>query len=521
MRSLLSFFVVLLFLSNTNLLLAVDAIQNKITKKQQKQYRKNTEKKNKQNIKQYTEYKKIYNDCNGDVECIKFQFKKNHLDNNVDVNVVIKDIQDKAKIEEKRNIILIQSSVKQYNKNNNNGTIEQRQNKPNFKNNIQANKITKKQKKNIKKITKIEFLNDKQILDLIDEQQRMVITPIQIKVRTKNKGVPNVCLPQKPIASHHVNNVNKELEDTKKTLKTHIKKSLIENEVSADLVEYIDNHLTYVKPTAKKNTEITTRKMIDTINKYDVPLRIKTGIIYKKMYQEVLSDVEDLFLVDRNIILAIWAMETNYGLYIGSYDAFNALYSACMNASSLARLRYFEDNIIALAILVDKGYFKRDEISSFDGGLGGCQFMPDSVYKFAVSLDGGKTDIIGNNKDVLASIGNYLHSIGWRYGEGILTEVDVPENLDICLYGMNTVKTIAEWEKLGIKLNKSKIGEEYFYNKTQNASLIITDPNDNLEDKTNKRAFLVYDNYKVILGYNQYLDYGLTAGLIAEGLKDE
>ena len=111
MRSLLSFFVVLLFLSNTNLLLAVDAIQNKITKKQQKQYRKNTEKKNKQNIKQYTEYKKIYNDCNGDVECIKFQFKKNHLDNNVDVNVIIKDIQNRAKIEEKRNIILTQSSV--------------------------------------------------------------------------------------------------------------------------------------------------------------------------------------------------------------------------------------------------------------------------------------------------------------------------------------------------------------------------------------------------------------------------
>ena len=142
-----------------------------------------------------------------------------------------------------------------------------------------------------------------------------------------------------------------------------------------------------------------------------------------------------------------------------------------------------------LAKLIDNGYFKKDVKSSFDGGLGGCQFMPKSVYDFAVSYNGGKPDIINNNLDVLASIANYLSISGWRFKEGILTEVVLPQDFDICKTGFNTSKTIKEWKQLGVQLHP------------------------------NKRAFFVYDNFKVVLTYNRFLNYGITAGLLLEEIK--
>ena len=391
-----------------------------------------------------------------------------------------------------------------------------------------SKKILKKGKKNKakKKYSKIGISpDDRKISAIIDNQQKFEIKQKKIPVKTKNKGVPEICLnnssqQQKSVKTNNDSNKqNKSLIEAKDNLKSHIKRSLVANDVSGSLVDYIHNHLEYHEPTKKKHAEVVRRKMIDFIEKYKVQERVKMGKMYKKQYRDVLMEIENLFNVDAEAVLAIWGMETNYGEFIGKSDAFNALYSACMNAGSISRLRYFENNIIALAILVDRGYFEKDVISSFDGGLGGCQFMPDSFYRYAVSLSGDrKTDIINSNEDVLASIANYLHSFGWRYGQGILTEIKLPEIFDPCLIGMNTVKTVGEWKKLGIKPDKNKVGKRHMNDDLAMASIILTDPNDTYEETPNKRAFLVYDNYKVIMGYNRQLAYGLTTGLIFEGI---
>ena len=382
---------------------------------------------------------------------------------------------------------------------------------------------TKKQKKTIKKVEKMTFINDDIILDIIDNQ----ITPIaykQIRVNVKNKGVPNQCI---GIVKKSINNndtktepiINKQVEERKNGLKKHILKSLKANEISEELINKIHDNLEHLHFTIKKNNNFIKKTSVDFINNYQIPTRCKSGKMYKKLYKKDLQVVNDVFFVEPEAILMIWSMETNFGNFIGNTNAFNALYSACMNATTLARIDYFENNLIMLAKLVDYGYFKYDVKSSFDGGLGGCQFMPDSFYKYAVSFDGGKADIINNNKDVMASIGNYLYNVGWRQYEGVLTEITLPENFDICLTGMNTTKTIGEWKKLGVKINKNGIGERFFDNDDKIASIIITDINNEEIDFSEKRVFLVYDNFKVILGYNQNINYGITAGLTYEELS--
>ena len=497
-------------------------------KKENKKYQKNVHKKNKQLIKNH----KKYPECKGDVNCIKIKEiideesnsdKTKQQDNKIHLSdkIKLKNVKQHQQQISKQNL---KPSIKQERNKITSNQTKKNIDKPN-KNKTATNKIkiTKQQKRNIKKIEHMEFLNDKKILELMDEQQKFTITKKKIQVKTKNKGVPNMCIPGYSAISTSnsiktsTKKTNYELENAKNNLKEHIKESLIKNEISNELIEYIMNNIKYITKTSKKNNEIVQRKVIDFINRYNVRERAIQGSIFKQKYLQTLQDIEDLFFVDKNIVLAIWSMETNYGSFIGNTNAFDALYSACLNADSMSRLRYFENNIISLAVLVEQGYFSRDVLSSFDGGLGGCQFMPDSFYKFAVSLDGTKTDIINKDEDVLASIGNYLHSMGWRYNEGVLTEIEIPTNIDPCLIGMNTVKTVEEWKKLGIKPHKNKIGEQYIYNDFATASVIITDEDE--PDLKNKRAFLVYDNYKVILGYNQQIGYGLTAGLLFEAIK--
>ena len=131
--------------------------------------------------------------------------------------------------------------------------------------------------------------------------------------------------------------------------------------------------------------------------------------------------------------------------------------------------------------------------------------MPDSFYKYGVAYNGGKADIIGNNLDVLASIANYLHNIGWRYNEGVLTEIILPDNFDVCNIGMNTRKTIAEWKALGIKQHTNNIGNMNLISADKMASVV-----ENTKQQSNIRelyqlvillALLWYTmhNYRIIL----------------------
>ena len=389
-------------------------------------------------------------------------------------------------------------------------------------------KATKTQKKAIKKAEKMTFIDDDAILDIIDNQISQ-ITYKKIRVSTKNKGVPTQCLLNKNTQNQNIKTSSKREEEQdnqavverKKRLKKHILKSLKANEVSEELIKKIYDNLEELPSVATSNKKFNQTSSIDFINNYQIPARTKSGKMYKKLYKKDLQTVNDVFYVEPEAILTIWAIETNYGNFIGKTNAFNALYSSCLHAKTLPRIEFFENNLIMLAKLVDYGYFKYDVVGSYAGALGGCQFMPDSFYRYGVSFDGGKADIINNNKDVFASIGNYLYNTGWRQYQGILTEISLPEDFDVCLTGFNTSKTIAEWKKLGIKLNESKIGEQYFNDDDKIASIIITDINNEEIDYNDKRAFLVYDNIKVILGYNSSINYGITAGLIYDALSKE
>lgn len=361
---------------------------------------------------------------------------------------------------------------------------------------------------------------DEELINLIDEDN-LIKKYKKSSFINKNKGVSKICLPKTKITTQKQKIINQDLEDRKEGLRQHILLSLKANNINNELTIKIYKNLTHIKSTISKNRTFIKELEEDFIKRYNIDYRFKQTLLQKNKYLDELEIIEDTFFVNLEAIITIWGMETMFGKNIGRYNAFNALYSACMNADTMQRLEYFEYNLIMLAKLVDTGFFKEDVKSSFDGGLGGCQFMPDSVYRLALSYDGNKADIINNNLDVLTSIGNYLYNKGWKKDQGVLTEITLPDDFDICLSGLNNKKSVKEWFELGIQLHKSRVGYLNIEDEDKQASIIIVDIDNDKKTLKEKKAFLVYDNYKVFLTYNKEIKYGITAGIIYEKLIEE
>jgi membrane-bound lytic murein transglycosylase B len=143
--------------------------------------------------------------------------------------------------------------------------------------------------------------------------------------------------------------------------------------------------------------------------------------------------------------------------------------------------------------------------------MGQCQFMPSSFFKFAVDYNrDGRTDIWGDKGDVFASAANYLHQSGWKSGQKWGRAVRVPNNIDATLFDLKTAHPLSFWEARGVRLPD---GAALPVDPTIQASLM------RMNDDSNQ-SFLVYDNFKTILKWNNSRYFGAAVGMLADHIKN-
>lgn len=299
-------------------------------------------------------------------------------------------------------------------------------------------------------------------------------------------------------------------------MRFHVERSARANGVSEKTIKAIIPNLKYTPGTEKKraNTPIVTQDFQSVYDRFAVNEKVKTAKVYASLYDKQFNDIFEIFGVNRSILLAIWGMETKFGAIKGNTKILNSLFSLAITNKSMGN--YFRINLVTLIKLIDLGYFDAEVKGAFDGGVGHCQFMPDSIYKYAISINSSKPDIINNPIDGLASIANYLYNNGWDSSGSVLTEVEVPVDFNLCYVGLSTKKTIQEWENLGIKSDENKIGYDHLTDKELEASLIIPDINNDQIPTEKQRAFLIYDNFRVLLSWNKALKYVTTLAITKE-----
>ena len=232
--------------------------------------------------------------------------------------------------------------------------------------------------------------------------------------------------------------------------------------------------------------------------------RVSKGRALMQKHRDDLTDIADEYGVPAKVIVALWGMETSYGANTGGFDVVSALATLAYEGR---RAEYFRGELMnALKILDAEHIDLHDMKGSWAGAMGQCQFMPSSFLNFAIDYNGdGRRDIWQTELDVFASAANYLHKSGWKRGETWGREVRAPRSVSEKLIGLETKKTLSEWAQLGFS---RKDGSPLPAQKIL-ASLVMP-------DGVGGRAFLVYDNYRVIMQWNRSTYFATSVGLLSD-----
>ena len=244
----------------------------------------------------------------------------------------------------------------------------------------------------------------------------------------------------------------------------------------------------------------------DYLASHVTPRRIAQGRETLARDGALLSRVAQRYGVPPRIILAVIGLETDYGRQSGGFSVLSALSTLAYDGR---RPAYFRKELIHALEIIDAGDIDSQAMrGSWAGAMGQVQFMPSNYLKYAVDFEGaGRRDIWTNKADVYGSIAHYLAENGWHGDDGWGREVALPDGFDTSLAGMENLRSLGAWRKLGIK----SIDGKALPRTAQLAALILPPRGDG-------RSFLVHDNYRAIRTYNPSHFYALAVAQLADAI---
>ena len=232
--------------------------------------------------------------------------------------------------------------------------------------------------------------------------------------------------------------------------------------------------------------------------------RIGTGQAKLRELAPLFAAIEARFGVERQVVAAIWGVESNYGQNRGNVPLISSLATLAHDGR---RGAFFEEQLIAALLILQSGDITPDRMTgSWAGAMGHTQFMPTSYQAYAVDFTGdGRRDIWGDDPaDALASAAAYLQGFGWTTGQPWAVEVRLPAGFDFMQTGRRVSQSVADWTRAGVR---SLDGEAV----PDHGDATLTTPTG-----AGGPAFLLYSNYNVIARYNNAEAYVFAVGHLAD-----
>ena len=208
--------------------------------------------------------------------------------------------------------------------------------------------------------------------------------------------------------------------------------------------------------------------------------------------------------VQPRFIVALWGIESNYGSFTGEFPVIGALATLAYEGR---RAAFFRKELLQALRIVDQGDVAPAQMmGSWAGAMGQSQFMPSSYLARAVDYDGdGRRDIWTTPPDVFASIANYLAKAGWNDRHTWGRQVQIADHVKADAAGLEVVRPLPEWQALGVRTSNG----DALPMVALDASLLRMDDDDG-------PAYLVYNNFRVLMAWNRSTYFALTVGELAD-----
>ncbi|WP_170329549.1 lytic murein transglycosylase [Ruegeria arenilitoris] len=234
--------------------------------------------------------------------------------------------------------------------------------------------------------------------------------------------------------------------------------------------------------------------------------RVSNGRAGLEHHHATLTRIEAQYGVEKEVVTAIWGLETAFGTFRGSDHTIRSLATLAFDAR---RAQFFESQLIAALQIIQAGDVSPDHmIGSWAGAMGHTQFMPTSYLDHAVDFDGdGRRDIWSDDPtDALASAAAYMARHGWTKGQPWGVEVRLPEGFDYAAANRDYTLLPSDWAARGVVGRDGKPVPDH-----GQAAILLPAGGQGV-------ALMIFDNFRVIETYNGADAYVIGIGHLSDRL---
>ena len=241
----------------------------------------------------------------------------------------------------------------------------------------------------------------------------------------------------------------------------------------------------------------------------------------KKIYKDnilLVNKVEKEFDVEKELLLALMGIETNFGKYLGKMDILSSLATLSFDKR---RSDFFTKELIKILQLIDRGVIDYNVLyGSWAGAFGNFQFMPSTIMNYAIDYNSDKKIDLKGIDDSFASAANYINKMGWKQNEPCYLKIDLTENVPTYLLNISA-KKIKNKKKLRNIKKYIKNSDKITINDDLIVGIITPDKDIVENSKLLEPAYLVFSNYELILKWNRSLRFGLAVCNLKNKFKNE
>ena len=246
--------------------------------------------------------------------------------------------------------------------------------------------------------------------------------------------------------------------------------------------------------------------------------KVKKGKRIYKKNKNLINIVDKEFKVEKELLLALMGIETNYGTYLGKMDIISSLATLSYDKR---RSEFFSNELITILKLIDQNKVDKDILfGSWAGAFGNFQFMPTTISNYAIDYNNNSIIELKEAEDSFASAANYLNKIGWRKNEPCFFNIELNENIPRKLLNTSAKKIK---HKRKFKYYKKYIKEFENLNIGDNVKVAVITPDSDIVKDNNKLkpAYLVFSNYDRVLKWNRSLRFAIAVCTLKNKFENE
>ena len=303
--------------------------------------------------------------------------------------------------------------------------------------------------------------------------------------------------------------------------KKGFKKVALQNDISEETFDTVLANIKFL-PNVIKYDRFQPEFYEDTktyISKRTSSKKVLKGLSFYKKNLDLINTIEKNYNIEKELLLSLMGIETNFGTYVGKMDILSSLATLSFDER---RSEFFSNELLILLRLIEKKQIDYKTLyGSWAGAFGFFQFMPSTMKNYAIDFDKNNYIDLKNNNDAYASAANYLSEIGWKKQQPCFYKINltkkIPKNyLNVSAKKLHDKKKLKYFRKY-IK-NNDQIDSKY--NKL-NVAIITPDKDIIPNAETLNPAYIVFDNYEIILKWNRSLRFALAVCTLKDKFKNE